>query len=303
MNYIKDTDFLPNVKDVSNDVYKLLYGVVKIRVETKIYDMITIMCRRYPDTPLRRAKISAWKSAIIDTIKRLEGYAKEDSQVYIPYFELVCSADSLLNLFRFTLDVLNEMEGLDRIPDYRKGTSKEAIQLFFPIPSFSDILREYGRKCLNNKSVQGDVAAAIEKELERRGLIESSTLQTTDTFDKIFYGGGKTPKITLPEADDTPDVEEVADKTVKTGFLYYALKHYFELVDKKTYTREHVFGRMLISATYRIANGMLDPNSERKAPNGNTYYTYANNKFHKGQASKAAQENAQKLYEKFIESK
>ena len=61
MSYIKDTDFLPNVKDVSNDVYKLLYGVVKIRVETKIYDMITVMCRRYPDTPLRKAKINAWK--------------------------------------------------------------------------------------------------------------------------------------------------------------------------------------------------------------------------------------------------
>ena len=52
MNYIKDTDFLPRVKDVSNDVYKLLYGVAKLRVETKIYDTITVMCRRYPDTPL-----------------------------------------------------------------------------------------------------------------------------------------------------------------------------------------------------------------------------------------------------------
>ena len=300
MNYIKDTDFLPNVKDVSNDVYKLLYGVVNVRVETKIYDMITVMCRRYPDTPLRKAKINAWKSATIDTIEKLEAHAKEDSLIYIPYFKLVCSADSILNLFRFTINVLDEMSSLGRIPEYRKGTSKESIQLFFPLPPFKDLLREYGRKCVEDKSVKGDVVAAIEKELEKRGVIESSTLQAAETFDEIFYDRGKKPNISLPEPDDTSNKEEVVDMTIKTGFLYYALKHYFEIVDKKSYRREYVFGTLLTSATYRIANGMLEPNSERKPTNDNTFYSYAHNKFQRGEASKAAKENAQKLFKKFI---
>lgn len=300
MSYIKDTDFLPNVKDVSNDVYKLLYGVVKIRVETKIYDMITVMCRRYPDTPLRKAKINAWKSATSDCIRRLETYVREDRQVYIPYFELLCSVDSLLSLFHFTLGVLNEMLSLDRIPDYRKGTSKEAIQLFYPIPPFVDILRDYGRKCLKDKAINGDVEAAIEMELEKRGLIESSTIQANDTFDKIFYEGASMPKITLPEADDTPDSEDAVDKVVKTGFLYYALKHYFEIVDKKQFKQEDVFGRILTQATYRIANGVLEPNSEMKETKSNVYYQYANKRFQKEKASTEAKKRAQELYTKFI---
>ena len=300
MNYIKDTDFLPNVKDVSNDVYRLLYGVVRIRVETKIYDMITVMCRKYPDTPLRKSKINAWKSAVSNTISRLESHAKEDNLVYIPYFELLCSADSLLNLFRFTLCILNEMYTLERIPEYRRGTSKEAIQLFYPIPSFVDILREFGHKCLKDKGIKGDVEAAIEKELEKRGLIESSTMQTTDTFDTIFYEGENKPKISIPEEDEAPYIEDVVDKVVKTGFLYYALKHYFEIVDKKQYNQDYVFGRLLTVATYRIAHGIMEPNSEMKETKSNVYYQYASKRFQKGAASTEAKERAQELYKKFI---
>lgn len=301
MNYIKDTDFLPRVKDVSNDVYKLLYGVVKLRVETKIYDTITIMCRRYPDTPLRRAKINAWKSATLDTISRLEAHKGEKEQVYIPYFELLCSVESLLSLYRFTLGVLNEMLVLDRTPDYRRGTSKEAIQLFYPIPPFVNILRDFGRKCVKDKQIKGDVEAAIEKELEERGLIESSTMQAADTFDKIFYGGENKPKFSIPDDDDAPSREEVVDKVVKTGFLYYALKHYFEIVDKKQFNQDYVFGRLLTAATYRIANGIMEPNSEIKETKSNVYYQYANKRFQKGGASKETITRVQELTKRFIE--
>lgn len=297
MDYIKDTDFLPNVMDISNDVYKLLYGVPKLFVETKIYDAITLLCRKYSDAPLRNAKINAWISAVknvIDTLTSLQ--RAERKQVLIPYFERRCSVDSLINLYRFAEEVLNEMCKLPTIPPYRKGMDREKVQVFFPFGDFIDVMRDFGKKCAKSGEYGNGVEVAIEKELEERGIIESSTPSPAKSYNEIFFKSKKTPRFTLPKDDEIQEEEVKIDLTAKTGFIYYALEYYFDLVLKKVGGKKDV----LATATYRIANGALAPNDERrKKASDNTFYRYADD-FRKGEASKSANKKARDLYEKFI---
>lgn len=311
VNYIKDTDFLPEVKDVSNDVYKLIYGVPKLFVETQIYDAITRLCRAYNDTPLRKAKINAWKSAINGVIERLERKQEDtkNAPVYIPYFERLCSADSLINLYNFAAGVLVEMEKLPRIPNYRQHMDRDKVQCFFPFGSFVEVMREFGAKCAKSCLYGNEVEIAIEKELENRGLIESSTLQATKTFEEIFYGKENQLKISVQEDEGEKEDRDLnLNKITNAGFLYKSLYHYFEEVfyDKKIrILKENEVEKELqsraVGAAMRIACGLFD--SEKPIAGVDRakiiYYVYAD-KFKKGKCGKETQEQVETLYKRFI---
>ena len=308
MAFIKDKEFLPEVKNVSDDVYKLLYGIVRLRNEKKIYDTVAIMCRQYPETPLRRAKIMTWKSEVSKSIQKLEALDDSGRLIYIPYFEFVGSVAGILSLFNFTLCVLNEMYELERIPEYRRGTTRDSVLLYYPTQKFVVLLREFGRKCVINKSVEGDVEAAIEKELEERGLIESSNLQVKETYDEIFFE--KESNITLSpiqQTNDNDDGEEegeegVINKKERTGFVYYALKEYFEEVNSKQWKKDYVFGTLLATASFRITNGVLEPEGEFKTQNNNVYGKYVED-FRKKKLSQKTQAGILRLLNKFLPQK
>ena len=284
--FIKDTDFLPNVKDISNDAYKLLYGVVKLRVERKIYDAITLLCRQYPDEPLRKAKIKSWKSAINGVVSRLEqGRDEGKDQVYVPYYEQLYSVSNLIDLYHFAEDVLTEMEKLHTIPPYRKGMSKEQVQLFFPFGDFDKVMREFGLKCDKSGSYEVCVVEAIEKELEKRGLTASSTLTPAKSYEDIFFGSDNMPIITTYPRDDGDDNDNEDDKLVKTGFLFNALEDFYKkVINNRGRYKDSENGaemKKLVSiTTYRILSGLFDPDNPiaggDKRTSDNVYYQYAN---------------------------
>ena len=311
--FIKDTDFLPNAKDVSKDVFELLYGVVKLRVETRIYDAITLLCRRYPDAPLRNAKISAWKSAIKKVIEKLECLrGEEQEQVYIPYFELLCSIDRLINLYSFAEGVLIEMNSLSVIPPYRKGMSNEKVQLFFPFGNLVDVMRKFGKKCAETGLYDDCVEIAIEKELEDRGLIESSTLESDKTYDDIFFGGVNLPKHTVSIEEESVESDSEDDKIVRAGFLYYALEDFYKKIinNRGLYKSSESTAAMKTAvclATYRIASGLFEPDKPIKGGNETTskrvFYTYANG-FRNGKPlSEDSKKRIETLLDDFISKK
>lgn len=311
VNYIKDTDFLPEVKDVSNDVYKLIYGVPKLYVETQIYDAITRLCRAYNDTPLRKAKINAWKSAINGVIERLKRKQEDtnNAPVYIPYFERLCSADSLINLYSFAESVLVEMEKLPCIPDYRRYMDRDKVQLFFPFGSFVEVMREFGAKCAKSGLYGKEVEIAIEKELEKRGLIESSTLQAPKSFEEIFYGKENQLRISVQEDEgEKEDKDFNLDKTKKAGFLYKSLYHYFERVfyDKKYRILkdsevEKELQSLAVGAAMRIACGLFDSETPiAGVDRANIVYYVSADRFRKGKCGKDTQETVEMLYKRFI---
>lgn len=305
MKYIKDTDFLPDVKSVSRDVYRLTYGVVKIRVEYKIYDMLVYMCRAYPDTPLRKAKINAWISAVNNVIDKIKVFLDEDEyRAYIPYMGLFCTADNLINLYSFTIQVLNELYTLEKIPEYRKGTTKEVIQHFFPIENLDILMKDFAEKCEESGEYDNEIRIIVDKELERRGIIASSTAAASKTYDELFYGADKLPQFELLQ--NTEEEEQHPDNDtnwfVGTGFIYFALKHYLTIAYERKQTKDHIFGTLLNSATYRIASGIFKPNDDikRQRTTDNTFYQYVDKTFKKNKEDRSGYEKAKQRFEAFI---
>ena len=303
MKYITDTDFLPDVRDVSYDVYQLLYGVIVNRTETKIYDTLVIMCRKYPDITLRKAKIKSWKSAIDATAEELGRYKASEYQVYIPYAELHCSTESLLNLYRFENNVLDELYAMSEIPPYRKGISKETVQGFYPIPNLVELMRGFGNKCLNDNASGTEISAAIECELARRGLVNDSTILASKTYSDIFFSEENIPKINLSlDEDVATSKEDNDDLLVKTGFLYYALKRYFLDIYKSRSEKEQVVNTALNKATYRIASALYKPSEPVNARGyqaaNNTFYQYVRQYSQPEQkATKKALKNKERIEE------
>lgn len=304
MNYIKDTDFLPDVRNVSQDVYRLTYGIAKIRNEKRIYDIIVYSCRAYLDTPLRRAKINAWKSALKDVADKLGLLSKTpDTVVCIPYFELVCTPEGLYNLYLFALGVLNELYSLEGIPKYREKSGKEAIQLFFPIANLADTMRAFGRKCKQANKFEEDIEDIIENELIKRGLSSASTKKTSADYDDLFFNEENSTQISNGETPSDAEEENELSWYDATGFLYLALNKYLSIAYDRALPKEKIFGTILDKATYRIAQGIFkhdEPiNGEKAITSKNTFYSYVR-KFKSEKVDSETRKVAEKRFNDFI---
>lgn len=279
MRYITDTDFLPDVKDVSFDVYQLLYGVAVNGVETKIYDLVISLCRKYREPLLRNAKITAWKQATSDVIATLVGFEDEKgTEVYIPYVSLHCTISHLTNLYRFALNVLEQVYGLDMKVLVRRNNAKpEDVKDFYPIAKMSDLMRDFADKCREDSGLGEQAALAVEEEMARRGFGEQvSSFSGENRYQKIFFKGAVLPIITYEQQDEANSKQDVGEEyMVKVGYLYYALKHYMAAV-KPQATKERV-AKMTEDAVVRIANGLFKPNEPFSASDkgSDTFYHYA----------------------------
>ena len=300
MKHITDTDFLPSIREVSVDVYRLVYGVIVLRWEARIYDTLVIMCRKYPDAPLRRAKINAWKSAVEIVIDKLKEANKEECRVYIPYLNLLTTPTNLLNLYGFTLDALTELYRLERI-EYRKGTSKETVQGYYPIPELTELMRSFAAQSKENGDYCEDIDLVIESELAKRGLVESSSPKPSQSYQEIFFSEGKVPTFTPPDIHMEREEDKTPDLLIKTGFLYYALKGYLEEAYKSRSQKEYVIDTLLKRATVRIASGLFNPNEPIKGHtseiSGNTFYQYVYSRKFDDKGTKRTGENNKKIKE------
>lgn len=282
MRYITDTDFLPDVKDISFDVYQLLYGVAVNGVETKIYDTVISLCRKYREPLLRNAKINAWKRATNDVISILVGFEDEkDTEVYVPYVSLHCTIPHLINLYRFAFNVLEEVYGLEMKELVRSNNAKpEDVKGFYPIAKMSDLMRIFADKCREDNGLGEQAALAVEEEITRRGFGEQvSSISGENKYQKIFFKGAVLPKITYEQQDEANSKQDVGEEyMVKAGYLYYALKHYMAAV-KPQATKERV-EKMTEDAVVRIANGLYKPNEPFSASGkgSDTFYQYVYNR-------------------------
>lgn len=262
MRYITDTDFLPDVRDVSFDVYQLLYGVVVNGIETRIYDTVISLCRKYREPLLRNAKINAWKQAVESVLTRLSENAEEakDAEVYIPFVPLHCSLKRLTNLYTFALNVLNEVYGLD-IADLirRNKASAEEVKEFYPIPRLSDLMQRFADKCREESGLGEAAACSVEEEITRRGLGgDISSISAENTYRATFLNETSVPSIAYEQQEDeSPKKVSGEEYSVKVGYLYYALKHYLNAV-KPQATKDNV-RRQTEQAAIRIAHGLLKP--------------------------------------------
>lgn len=308
MTYVKDTDFLPDVKNVSQDAYRLTYGIAKIRNERRIYDIIVYLCRAYPDTPLRRAKITAWKSVLEEVAEKIGTFSSSNGDVvYIPYFELVCTPEGLYNLYRFAIDVLNELYSLDKIPNYREvnGANKEGIQLFFPIDKLPDLMHNFARKCRNNNAYGEEIEDIVENELVKRGLVSGSTKKTQKTYEETFFNDDKT---IVPSGNGYLETAEDNSPSWYTsiGFIYLALREYFTMAYDRKKTRDYTLGTVLDVATYRIAQGLFkynEPiNGEKRTTSKQSFYSMVRS--FKGEAENSeARKDAEKRFKDFIKDR
>ena len=103
--------------------------------------------------------------------------------------------------------------------------------------------------------------------------------------------------------------EEVELKTpallIKTGFLYHALKRYFEEIYRSRSEKEYVVGKLLERATWRIASGLFKPGEPFDSKNAadNTFYNYVHYKKFEDKGTKRTGANSKeikKLLDKFL---
>ena len=296
MRYITDTDFLPDVRDVSFDVYQLLYGVVVNGIETRIYDTIISLCRKYREPLLRNAKINAWKQAVKDVLTTLSAKTEEDKDtaVYIPFVPLHCSVERMINLYDFALNVLNEVYGLD-IADLirRNKASVEEVKEFYPIPRLSDLMQKFADKCREENGLGEAAACSVEEEIARRGLGgHISSISTENTYRATFLNQGSLPTIAYEQQEDeSPKRGGSEEYLVKVGYLYYALKHYLNAV-KPQATKDSVRKQTEQAAT-RIAHGLFKPNEYFASTDigSETFYRYVHFRRFNDVSTDAGQKN------------
>ena len=296
MRYITDTDFLPDVRDVSYDVYQLLYGVVVNGIETRIYDTVISLCRKYREPLLRNAKINAWKQAVKGVLTTLSEKVEEDknTEVFIPFVSLHCSVERLANLYTFALNVLNEVYGLD-IADLirRNKASAEEVKEFYPIPRLSDLMQHFADKCRDQNGLGEAAACSVEEEIVRRGFGgNSSSIPTESTYRATFLNEASLPTIAYEQQEDeSPKKGGSEEYLVKVGYLYYALKHYLNAV-KPQATKDSV-RKQTEQAAIRIAHGLYKPNEYFASTDmgSETFYRYVHFKRFNDVSTDAGQKN------------
>ena len=278
MRYITDRDFLPDVKDVSFDVYQLLYGVVYNGREDRIYDSIISLCRKHREPLLRKAKVNAWKTAVQETLSRLRAEeGKEYTEVYIPYLSLHCTIERLVNLYTFALNVLNEVYGVNMEDLKRRNDARASdVKGFYPIPNLADIMVGYAQKCRKDDSLGDAAAVAIEEEIARRGIDSRfSSFTEEDKYKKIFFNADSLPKITYEQQEEeSPKKGKSEEYGIKSGFLYYALKHYLSAVKPQVSKKQ--LDNLTEQGAFRIAQGLFKPEEPFDTTNqaSETFYQY-----------------------------
>lgn len=286
MNYITDTDFLPDVRDISFDVYQLLYGVVVNCNESKIYDSVISLCRKYREPLIRRAKITSWQLAAQSVIDRLETFDRGEVQVFIPYLNLHCTTTRLRNLYWFEKNVLHEVYGISMEDLIRRNkATADEVSSYYPIPTLQELMRGFVNRCISKGEWGGaDIEPIIENELAQRGLVEhdSSNFEGI-SYKEYFFKGNNLPKITYEKDEPLSQKNKDEEYVKKIGFLYYALKHYFKII--KPQASKDFVNKKLSDAAVRIGNGLYKPEEffDASYKSSDTFYQYVYKKqFNKG---------------------
>jgi hypothetical protein len=294
MKYITDIDFLPEYKELHYDSYQLLYGIIVNHHEGMIYDTIISLCRKYREDILRMSKIDYWKHIVEEVITKLKMYNEEQANimVYIPYSQLMCSPEMLLQRYIYAKMVLENVRGLAMNQLIRRGgTNYLQIGWFFPIMKLDKLMYDAVPHLANlHNKTEEEISKIIKDELIRRGIEEKSDNSSFDkekTYAKVLFKGEYLANIPS-SCDNEEDKEVISDRGYKldcTGFIYYTLSHYFKQVRVQ---KKDNLDRLLKDAAYTITNGILKPDEKlnRSLKSGDTVYQYINKKIFNNEHTK-----------------
>lgn len=285
MRYITDSDFLPEYRDLHFDSYQLLYGIAINQQEEKIYDTIITLCRKYREHILRKSKVDYWKTLVDRVISRLDYIDdKADVMVYLPFKQILCSPERLIQRYTYARLVLENVRGLEMNQLIRQGNkSVDDIRRFYPIKKLEDLMYNAipTLSKLHHKS-ESEIREIIINELVRRGVesIDSkSSEENENLYIKVFLNGRYLKEL-QPASESKEDNEPTYNTQTKletVGFLYYALQYYFSQAQE---LKKGEIGKLLKRAVVRIANGLETPLVKYDSANcsNNTVYKYVNKK-------------------------
>lgn len=285
---ISETDFLPQVKDIQRDLYQLLYGMLVIRGEGQVYDSIITLCRTHRENVLRQAKINYWKSNVQQVLDKLYGYADEaDCQVYVPYLGLRCDVQKMIHIYSFGLSVLEQASGKP-MEELQRRDNKESkdIKDFFPIPYIDDIMfSSIPRLQRQFPDIDKDrLYKIIDGELIRRRICRktsSSSISGEDLYKNTFLGDESLAQMVNPSSDDEERTmhkdEDGVSLIMKTGVLYFMLKHFMETARN---SKKQYLDKDIDKATRLIAFGLFDPFKpyDSSNPSNTSLYQYVYHK-------------------------
>lgn len=288
MKIISEVDFLPQVKDIQRDLYQLLYGILVIREEGKVYDSIITLCRGHQENVLRQAKINYWTSNVQQVLDRLNHFANEqDCHVYVPYLGLRCDVQKVIHLYSFGLSVLEQARGKSMEELQRRGKKKaEEIKDYFPIPYIDDIMfSSISTLQRQFPNIEKDMLyKIIDGELIRRRICRktsSSSISGEDLYKKYFLSN-ETIALSSSPVTDEEDGGLIAEGDgisliMKTGVLYYMLGHFMEKARK---SKKEFLDDEVKKATRVIAFGLFDPFKPYDSSNlsGTSVYQYVYHK-------------------------
>ena len=285
MKYITDTDFLPEYRDLHFDSYQLLYGIAINQHEGMIYDTIITLCRTYREPILRKSKVDYWKTLVDSVISRLEYIEdKADVMIYLPYKQVLCTPERLIQRYTYARLVLDNVRGLEMNQLVRRGNkSADDIKWFYPIKKLEDMMYDAvpTLAVMHHKS-EAAIRGIIKNELIRRGIEPSQanpSIEEENLYVKVFLNGRYLAEL-QPVSESKEDNDPVYSKQTKlesVGFLYYALQHYFGKVQELNKGETE---RLLKHAVVRIANGLETPliKLDTTGISNNTAYKYVNKK-------------------------
>ena len=285
MKYITDTDFLPEYRDLHFDSYQLLYGIAINQQEEMIYDTIITLCRKYREPILRKSKVDYWKTLVDKVISRLDYIDdKAEVMVYLPYKQMLCTPERLIQRYTYARLVLDNVRGLEMNQLVRRGNkSADDIRRFYPIKKLEDLMYDVVPSLaeLHHKS-ETYIRQIITNELHRRGigtLDANPSAEEENMYIKVLLNG-KYLKDIQPSMESKDDKEPALNSHTKlesVGFVYYALQYYFNQVQL---SKKKDLDELLRKAVVRIINGLETPDVKIDTQNisKNTAYKYVYNK-------------------------
>lgn len=285
MRYITDTDFLPEYRDLHFDSYQLLYGIAINQQEEMIYDTIITLCRKYRESILRKSKVDYWKTLVDRVISRLDYIDdKAEVMVYLPYTQMLCTPERLIQRYIYAKLVLDNVRGLEMNQLTRRGNkSADDIRWFYPIKKLEDLMYDAVPALaeLHHKP-EPYIRQIVASELHRRGvesLDANPSAEEENMYIKVLLNG-KYLKDIQPSMESKDDKESSLDRHTKledVGFVYYALRHYFNKVQQ---TKKKDLEELLRHAVVRIINGLETPDVKLDTQyiSKNTAYKYVYNK-------------------------
>ena len=285
MKYITDTDFLPEYRDLHFDSYQLLYGIAINQHEGMIYDTIITLCRTYRESILRKSKVDYWKTLVDRVISRLEYIEdKADVMIYLPYRQILCTPERLIQRYTYAKLVLDNVRGLEMNQLTRRGNKSVGdIRGFYPIKKLEDLMYDavpFLAKSHNKSEVY--IKQIVANELYRRGvesLDANPSTEEENMYIKVLLNGMYLKDI-QPSMESKEDKEPSYDghtKLESVGFVYYALQYY---LNEAHLSKKKDMEELLRRAVVRIINGLETPHIKLDTKNisKNTAYKYVYNK-------------------------